>query len=205
METGLYVVKPWFVGKLRRVEDYLVARRVSPGALTWSAVAVSAAAGAAIAVGGLLGDYSWWLLVPPLALVRLALNALDGGVARRTGRASSSGAIANEIGDRLSDTALMVPAALAVEPVLAVGATAAAYLTSLTGVLAMGLGGQRLNGGPMGKADRVAVVGAGAGVGAVMASPAPLRVALLGVIAGCAVTVPLRLRTIAARGGGVDV
>jgi CDP-diacylglycerol---glycerol-3-phosphate 3-phosphatidyltransferase len=204
MTSGLYVVKPWFVRRLRRVEDWLVARRVSPGALTWAAVAVSAAAGVALASGGLSGDYTWWLLVPPLAVVRLALNALDGAVARRTSRETSSGMLANEIGDRLSDTALMVPTALAVEPALALGATAAAYMTSLTGVLGMATGGRRLNGGPMGKADRVAVLGVAGAAGAVTASAAPLTVALVVVVAGCAVTIVLRLRTLTRMGAGDD-
>jgi hypothetical protein len=41
------------------------------------AVAVSAAAGLALALGGLVHDYSWWLLVPPLALIRLGLHLLS--------------------------------------------------------------------------------------------------------------------------------
>ena len=196
MINGIYDIKPWFVRKLRRVEDLLVARRVSPAVITIWAVIASVAAGAALAAGGITRDYSWWFLVPPLAIVRLALNALDGSVARRTGRTSKSGAVANEMGDRAADTALIVPAAFVVSPTLALGATAAAYLTSLTGVLGMAVGTGRLNGGPMGKADRVALVALGAGVGAAAASPRPLEVTLVVLLVGCAVTIATRIRAL---------
>jgi CDP-diacylglycerol--glycerol-3-phosphate 3-phosphatidyltransferase len=201
---GLYGIKPWFVRRLRRVEDKLVARRVSPAAITWSAVAVSVLAGCALAGGGITRNYTWWFLVPPLAVVRLALNALDGSVARRTDRASHSGAVVNEIADRAADTAFMVPAAFAVEPALAVGATAAAYLTSLTGVMGSATGTGRLTGGPMGKADRVALIALGAVAGAASASPEPLAIALVVVVAGCVVTVVTRIRVLVSEEPGPD-
>ena len=135
MSKGLYGIKPWFVRRLKRAEDLLVARRVSPASITWAAVVVSVVAGIALAVGGVTRHYGWWLLVPPLAVLRLALNALDGPVARRTGRASLAGAVVNEIGDRAADTAFMVPAAFFAGPALVLGATATSYLTSLTGVM----------------------------------------------------------------------
>lgn len=205
MVNGLYDVKPWFVRKLRRIEDALVARRVSPALLTWGAVAVSVLAGVALAAGGITRDYSWWLLVPPLAVIRLALNALDGGVARRTGRTGTAGAIANEMGDRAADTALIVPAAFVVEPALALGATAAAYLTSLTGVLGCAFGTGRLNGGPMGKADRVAVIAVGTTLGVALTSPLPVTCALVTTVAGCALTLVFRIRSLVAREEGSDV
>jgi hypothetical protein len=82
----LYAVKQWFVGKLRRVE-YVLVRRASSTMLTWTAVSVSVSAGVAMATGGLTRDYMWWLMVPPLTLVRLALARLsvDGGLCRAGG------------------------------------------------------------------------------------------------------------------------
>jgi archaetidylinositol phosphate synthase len=125
-------------------------------------------------------------------------------VARRTDRASRSGAVVNEIADRAADTAFMVPAAFAVEPALALGATAAAYLTSLTGVMGSATTAGRLTGGPMGKADRVALIGLGAVAGAASASPEPLAVALVVVVAGCVVTVVARIRVLVSEEPGSD-
>jgi CDP-diacylglycerol--glycerol-3-phosphate 3-phosphatidyltransferase len=190
----LYAIKPWFVRRLRRVEDALVAQRVSPDTLTLSAVVVSTAAGAAIAAGGLLQRPSLWLLVPPLVLVRLALNALDGSIARRTRRARPLGTALNEIGDRVSDAAMIGATGLAVRPGLAAGAVASSFLASSTGVLALALTGRRDSGGPMGKADRAALLAAGAMTGALVGSALPFVVVLWTVLAGGLVTTIARMR-----------
>jgi len=195
--NGLYVIKPWFVRRLRRLEDVLVARRVSPDSLTVVAVVVSVLAGAAIAAGGLLDMPSLWLVVPPLVLARLALNALDGSVARRTHRARPFGAALNELGDRASDAALLGSAAFVTEPSLALGAVAASGVASISGVTAQAITGRRDCGGPLGKADRAVVFAAGALVGALLGSTVPLVVGLIAIIVGALATVvarTLRLR-----------
>ena len=201
MATGLYDVKPWFVRRLRRIEEWMVARRVSPNTLTWAAVGVSALAGAAIALGGLAHEPLWWLLVPPLAVVRLALNALDGSIARRQGSGSRAGALLNELGDRAADTSMIVPAAWIARPALALGVVAATYLTSLTGVLGTVVDGARLNGGPMGKADRVAVLAFAAGAAAALGTPEAISAGLWVVGGGCVVTIVLRTRTLVRSAG----
>jgi len=190
---GIYSIKPWFVRRLRRVEDALVTRRVSPDALTALAVVASIAAGAAIAAGGMLGSPLWWLAVPPLVLVRLALNALDGQVARRTGRARPSGTALNEIGDRVSDAALIGATGFVVQPALATGALASSFLVSFTGVLALALTGRRDSAGPAGKADRAALVAAAATVAVLVGSALPFTIALWSIIAGGIATAAIRL------------
>ena len=202
MSNGLYGVKPWFVCRLRRIEDWMVAHDVSPNTLTWAALAASVCAGAAIALGGLAHDPRWWLLVPPLAVIRLAFNALDGSIARRTGRSSPCGAMWNELGDRAADTAMMVPVGVVTRPSLALGAVAASYLTSVTGMAGFAVDGRRLYGGPMGKADRVAVLALGAAAAAALGSAVAIELGLWTILVGCAVTVALRTRTLAARGRG---
>lgn len=197
--AGLYSIKPWFVRKLRRLEDALVARRVHPNAITGGAVGVSVLAGAALAAGGLTHEPAWWLAIPPLALARLALNALDGAVARRTGRGGPSGMVINELGDRVSDTAMMVPAGCFVRPGLVLGAVAAGYLTSITGLLGAAARGERLQGGPMGKADRVAVLAAAAVVAALLGSPMPIVAGLWTILCGSLLTTLLRTRALLAR------
>lgn len=193
---GLYAAKPWFVGRLRRVEDLLVARRVSPDALTWWAVGVAAAAATATVAGEVAGAPAIWIAVAPLALARLALNALDGSVARRTGAARPFGAALNEICDRISDAAFLAPLALVAPPALALGALACAFAASLAGVLAWAVAGRRDHGGPMGKADRMLVVG----LAAIVAPFAPVAwtAACAIVAAGSAVTVAARVTRIRA-------
>ena len=195
---GLYSIKPWFVPRLRRVEDALVARRVSPDALTAAAVAASLAAGAAIAVGGLANHPMLWLAVPPLVLVRLALNALDGSIARRTGRARPMGAALNEIGDRVGDAAMIGAVGFVAQPALAASAVGSSFLASFTGVLALALIGRRDSGGPAGKADRAIWVATGAAAGALADSALPFTVVLWAIVAGGIVTAAARLGRIRA-------
>ena len=51
------------------------------------------------------------LLLPVWMLVRMALNALDGMMAREMEMATAAGAVLNEVGDVLSDLVLYVPLA----------------------------------------------------------------------------------------------
>jgi CDP-diacylglycerol--glycerol-3-phosphate 3-phosphatidyltransferase len=191
--VGLYSIKPWFVRRLGRVEDALVAYRVSPDTLTGVAVLVSVAAGVAIAAGGLLGEPLIWLAVPPLVLARLALNALDGSVARRTRRSTPFGSALNEIGDRMSDAATVGATAFVVRPSLALGAVASCFLASHTGVIAQAVGGRREYAGPMGKADRAGLLALGASAGALAGSALPFTVVLYVIAAGSLATAGVRV------------
>ena len=195
---SLYDIKPWFVRRLRRIEDVLVARRVSPDSLTFAAVGVSLATGGFIAAGGLLDQPLLWLAVPPLVLIRLALNALDGSVARRTRTSRPIGAAYNEIGDRLSDAATVGAAAFVTRPALALGALASCYLASSTGVLALALTGKRDSGGPAGKADRAAMLALGASAGALAGSALPFTIVLAAIAVGGIATAALRLNRVRA-------
>ncbi len=190
---SLYDIKPGFLRRLRRFEDALVARRVSPDSLTFAAVAVSVAAGGSIAAGGLLDRPLLWLAVAPLVLVRLALNALDGSVARRTRSARPFGAALNEIGDRASEAATIGATAFVAGPGLAFGALASCYLASSTGVLSAALTGRRDSGGPAGKADRAAALALGATAGALAGSTVPITVALIVIGIGAVATAFVRL------------
>jgi hypothetical protein len=90
MNTGLYAVKPWFVSRLRRTEDVLVARRVRPDTLTYAAIVASTGASGVIVAGALLEAPVLWILVAPLGLTRLALNALDVRKESRTSEPRST-------------------------------------------------------------------------------------------------------------------
>src|SRR4051812_50059257 len=96
--AGIYLLKPTFQRSLGGIERWLIARRVHPDWLTGAALVLS------IGGGGCLyfAPERLWLLalVPIVALVRTALNALDGLVARETGLARAWGGGLDEPSDR---------------------------------------------------------------------------------------------------------
>lgn len=102
-----------------------------------------------------------WLLLPAVLLLRMALNAIDGMLAREHGQATPLGAVLNEFCDLLSDLALYLPFALLdlVHTGLLLGLALVALLGEFAGVLIQALGGQRRYDGPMGKSDRALVFG----------------------------------------------
>jgi CDP-diacylglycerol--glycerol-3-phosphate 3-phosphatidyltransferase len=192
--SGLYVVKPWFVARLSAIEDLFVDREVSPNAVTFGAVVVSAVAGAAIAGGTVLDQPLLWLAVLPLSVIRLALNALDGSVARRLNASTPFGAAINELGDRVGDLVQFAPLLMVGPAWLVVAGIAAMTLTSTAGVMSLTLTGRRDTSGPMGKADRVLVLALAALVAGLTGSQLPFVIGLIVVAAGCIFTTVLRLR-----------
>ena len=99
-----------------------------------------------------------WLL-PITLLLRMALNAIDGMLAREHNMQTRLGAFLNELGDVVSDSAIFLGFALVVLPIpfamaLMVLITVLAALSEMTGVLAQALTGTRRYDGPMGKSDR---------------------------------------------------
>lgn len=191
--SGVYGLKPWFVRRLRSCEDILVAHGISPDTISFAAVAVSVIAGALIAVGASLDQPLVWLAVLPMGVIRLALNALDGSVARRIGRSSARGAMFNELGDRACDLALFVPLVAVAPAWVVLAGVAALTLTSTAGVMALAITGSRDTSGPMGKADRVVLLGLAAAVAAFTESHTPFVVGLGLVICGCVATTWLRV------------
>ena len=156
----VYDLKPAFQGLLRPLTRSLAASGVTANQVTVAAAVGSIATGALLAAGA--GRPRVWLLLPVVLLVRMALNAIDGMLAREHGQKSRLGGLLNEIGDVVSDAALYLPLALvpAVTPELVVVAVVLAAVTELTGVAAVAIGASRRYDGPMGKSDRAAVFGA---------------------------------------------
>ncbi len=102
-----------------------------------------------------------WLLLPLFLFLRMALNAIDGMLAREFGQQSRLGDILNEVGDVVSDAALYLPfAALSAHPAMVALAVLLAVLTEFVGVLGPSLGAARRYDGPMGKSDRAFWYGA---------------------------------------------
>lgn len=197
--NGVYGLKPLFVRRLRRIEDLLVAKRISPDAITIAAVGVSVAVAVVIALGGILDRPLLWICVPPLVLARLALNALDGAVARKTNRTGPFGAVLNETCDRVSDGVILGALGFVISAAVAMAACASAFLVSHAGLLAQMSTGARATTGPMGKADRLAVLSVAALVAAGSSSTAPWEFAAWIVIVGGLVTAAVRVVSIGRR------
>jgi len=165
----LYALKPRFQALLRPL-----VRRLAAAGITANQVTV-AAAGGSVLVGILVavcaGRHGLFLLLPFWLFVRMALNAVDGMLAREFGQQSRLGAYLNELCDVVSDAALLLPfAMLPVFGPLVVGIVAVlAAVSELAGVMGQTIGASRRYDGPFGKSDRAFVFGALAtwiGVGA---------------------------------------
>jgi len=156
----LYDLKPRFQALLRP----LVGRMAANG-ITANQVTLGACLGS-ILVGLLVGWGSAhpvpFLLIPIWLFLRMALNAVDGMLAREFGQKSQLGAYLNEITDVVSDAALYVPFALmAPFGSLEVGLVILlAALSEMAGLQGLTLGASRRYDGPFGKSDRALAFGA---------------------------------------------
>jgi CDP-diacylglycerol---glycerol-3-phosphate 3-phosphatidyltransferase len=155
----LYSIKPAFQNLLRPLAAGLVRLGATANMVTLGAAFMSIAAGIVIAR---FHEYRpvFWLL--PLALfVRMALNAIDGMMAREFGQKSTLGMYLNELTDAVSDAALILPFALLPQfPAWGVILfVLIAVLTEYAGALGVMAGGARRYDGPFGKSDRALALG----------------------------------------------
>ena len=162
---SIYQLKPRFQNLLRPGVEWLYQRGVTANQVTLAAALLSVALGALLA----LFPYQTWLfaLIPLWMLLRMALNAVDGMLAREFGQQSKLGAYLNELCDVVADGALYLPFALlaGVSPTLVVLVVLLAVISEYAGVLGPMVGASRRYDGPMGKSDRAFVFGVlGAGV-----------------------------------------
>lgn len=157
--ASVYDLKPAFQGLLRPLTRSLARAGVTANAVTVAAALLSLAVGATIAASR--GSRLALLLLPATLFVRMALNAIDGMLAREHGQKSRLGALLNELGDVVSDAALYLPLALVAgfETRLVVGIVLLAAIGELAGVLGATIGASRRYDGPMGKSDRAFAFG----------------------------------------------
>jgi CDP-diacylglycerol--glycerol-3-phosphate 3-phosphatidyltransferase len=155
----IYDLKPAFQNLLRPVCNALAKAGVSANQVTVAATFLSIVTGAAIVV--LHDDHRVLLLLPGVLLLRMALNAIDGMLAREHDMQSPLGGLLNEMGDVISDIALYVPFALiaGLSHVAVIATVVLAVLSEMTGVVAAQIGASRRYDGPMGKSDRAFVFG----------------------------------------------
>ena len=152
--ASVYDLKPRFQNLLRPLCRALARAGITANQVTISAVLLSLAEGTAI----FLTQGARWalLLLPVMLFIRMALNAIDGMLAREFGQKSRLGAVLNELGDVVSDTALYLPFAVipGLPALLVALVVVLAVMTEMTGVVAIQIGANRRYDGPLGKSDR---------------------------------------------------
>ena len=175
----LYDLKPRFQALLRPLVRRLAALGVTANQVTVLTLVLSLSCGLLLAWQA--ERLLWWLVLPSFLLLRMALNAMDGMLAREHGMAGPLGAMLNELGDVVADAALYLPLALVpgVSATAVVLAVLGAVLTEMAGVVAVQIGASRRYDGPMGKSDRAFAFGLAA---ILLASDAVPRVWISGLL-----------------------
>ncbi len=156
---SIYDLKPKFQNLLRPLVIKLEQRGVTANQVTLTACAISVILGLILTA---FSGYHWlFILIPIWLFVRMALNAIDGMLAREFNQKSRLGGYLNEITDVVSDAALYLPFAF-VHPFDALQIGLIIWLSALTefcGVLGQVQGKTRRYDGPLGKSDRAFLFG----------------------------------------------
>jgi len=155
----IYDLKPKFQALLRPAAAWLARAGVSANAVTVAALVLSAAQGAwlALAPGATLP----LLALPVTLFLRMALNAIDGLMAKEHDLASVEGAVLNELSDVVADAVLYLPFALipGINATLVVLVVVAGVIAEMAGALGPMIKASRRYDGPFGKSDRAFAFG----------------------------------------------
>lgn len=133
-------------------------QKVNPNALSWTALLFAI-------VAGLMIYFSYWfyhLLLSSSLMIMLngIFDALDGKVARISGKASKSGDFVDHVLDRYADVFMVGAIGISgwCNPYIGIFAVIGVLLTSYMGTQAQAVGVGRLYGGLLGRADRGALL-----------------------------------------------
>lgn len=155
----IYDLKPKFQNLLRPIVRKLFEAGITANQVTLAALGLSIIVGALLAI---FPSPYLFILLPFVLFIRMALNAIDGMLAREHNQKSHLGAMLNELGDVISDVALYLPFVLifphAFWWILLI--LFLSVLTEFIGVIAQAIGASRRYDGPVGKSDRAFVFGA---------------------------------------------
>lgn len=159
MALSTYQLKPKFQQLLQPCLHALQQRQITPNQLTLLTLLLSCMMGALLAWQS---QHLWvWALLPLFLFIRMALNALDGMLAKSTHQVTPFGQLLNELSDVASDAALYLPFAYLpfISAELLILCVFVAFGCEFAGVCAVLLGSPRRFDGPMGKSDRALAFG----------------------------------------------
>lgn len=156
---SVYKIKPAFQKLLQPLLRLLYKIGVNANQITIASIVLSMGLGYLFLF---YQEHSFVLLLLPLGLLlRMALNALDGMMARQYNMQSKLGEILNELGDVVSDLVIIFPLVIIPEAdsriIVLFGVLA--VINEFSGLLGRALGGKRRYDGPMGKSDRALIIG----------------------------------------------
>lgn len=149
-----YQLKKGFQDILRPYSRALLSVGLTPNQVTFGTLVLCIVFALFLSSFSQTAQIFW--LVPPFLLFRMALNAIDGMMAKEGGQESALGVFLNELGDVIADAVLFFSLcsvrAVRVEPMIVF--TFMAVLSEMAGVVAVQTGASRRYDGPMGKSDR---------------------------------------------------
>jgi len=155
---SIYKLKPKFQQLLRPILDRLHRLGVTANQITIAAILLSLLIGIAF---WFANEVPYLFLALPIGLfLRMALNALDGMMARLYKQQSKLGEVLNELGDVVSDIFIYFPLLLhEVEQLYSIVIfLCLGVINEFAGLLAKIVGGERRYDGPMGKSDRAFLI-----------------------------------------------
>ncbi|WP_376710919.1 CDP-alcohol phosphatidyltransferase family protein [Pseudochrobactrum lubricantis] len=155
---SVYQLKSRFQDLLRPLVSRLAQWDVTANQVTIAAMLISVAVGLWLVIAE---NKIWFWLIPVWLFIRMAMNAIDGMLAREFNQQSILGAYLNELGDLVSDIALFAPFLWVApfQPHWMGLIIVLALLTEFTGLLGLSIGASRRYDGPMGKSDRALLFG----------------------------------------------
>lgn len=156
---SVYKIKPQFQKILLPILSFFYKKNITANEITISACILSLL----IAVLFWFADYNrLFLLALPIGLlIRMALNALDGMMARKYNQTSKKGEMLNEVGDIVSDLFVFFPL-LKFQPesmYMIVLFIALSIINEFAGLMGKVISNDRRYDGPMGKSDRALLLG----------------------------------------------
>ncbi|WP_163833631.1 CDP-alcohol phosphatidyltransferase family protein [Spartinivicinus ruber] len=158
--VSIYDIKPKFQQLLLPILHWLHRSNITANQITLVAIVLSVVIGVAFWYAE---SYSWLFLALPVGLFfRMALNALDGMMARTYNQQSTLGEVLNEVGDIISDWVIFFPLLkfFPEQLYLVVVFLCLSILSEFAGLLGKVIAYERRYDGPMGKSDRAFVIGA---------------------------------------------
>lgn len=156
---SIYEIKPKFQKLLMPIVDWMRKIGMTPNQVTILALVLSILTGIILSI---FHDNKWiFILMPIVMFVRMALNAIDGVMAKRYQMKSHLGLLLNELGDVISDLFLFIPFVFIAED-YGIGIMlfiSLSIISEMAGVTVRVIGSSRRYDGPMGKSDRAFIVG----------------------------------------------
>ncbi|WP_286778580.1 MULTISPECIES: CDP-alcohol phosphatidyltransferase family protein [Sphingobacterium] len=152
-------MKPKFQQLLMPILNFLHHRKITANQITIGSIVFSL----------IIALFFWYadrfpiffLVLPIGLLIRMALNALDGMMARLFNQTSKTGEVLNEVGDIVSDVVLFFPLLKfhpeSVYPIVAF--IVLSVVNEFCGLIGKVIANDRRYDGPMGKSDRALLLG----------------------------------------------